>query len=209
MAVPAAVATPSFALRRVPLGLVLLAAPLLAVSALSPTVADRLGDRATSALTSALAPLSAVASAVDDSLTETELASDVFRPAPEARLAAAPSRNTGKHAPRAAPAHALRVLASQVLALAQRRAMPTAAPVRATAAHPAGLELHGVSALGIGMQDGDVLTEAAGQRAASVATVIGVVLAARSRHSAEISGRFYRAGVPFTVTVEQPYPPGS
>ncbi len=207
---PAAVATPSFAFRRLPFGLALLALPLVAVPALAGACADRLGDRVAAALTVALAPL-AVAPPKDDSLTETELASEAFRGAPEAesRLASTPSQAHGKRAPRAASAHALRVSAAQVLALAQRRAMPSAAPVRATAAHPAGLELHGVSALGIGMQDGDVLTEAAGQRAASVATVVGVVLAARSRHSPEISGRFYRAGVPYIVTVEQPYPPGS
>ena len=98
------------------------------------------------------------------------------------------------------------VSAAQVLALAQRRAMPQAVPVKANAYHPAGLLLRGVSALGIGMQDGDVLTEAAGQKASSVAAVVGVVLAARARLSPQISGRFYRAGVPFSITVDQPYP---
>jgi S1-C subfamily serine protease len=56
------------------------------------------------------------------------------------------------------------------------------------------------------LQDGDILTEAAGQRATSVAQIVGLVLAARSRQASEISGRFYRGGVPFSVTVEQPYP---
>ncbi|HEY5373014.1 MAG TPA: hypothetical protein VIK01_04975, partial [Polyangiaceae bacterium] len=107
---------------------------------------------------------------------------------------------------RASDAHRIRVSAAQVLALAERRAMPQAVSVKANAYHPAGLLLRGVSALGIGVQDGDVLTEAAGQKATSVATVVGVVLAARARQSPEISGRFYRAGVPFLVTVEQPYP---
>lgn len=205
-----AVGAPSLSSRRLPFGLALLALPLLAMPALAARFSDRLGDRVAAALVSALAPINATPPAVDDSLTEAELGSDVFRPVPEARIAAAPAKNKSKRPPRVASvAHGVRVSAEQVLALAQRRAMPTASPVRATPGHPAGLELHGVSALGIGMQDGDVLTEAAGQRAASVATVIGVVLAARSRHSAEISGRFYRAGVPYTVTVEQPYPPGT
>ena len=59
------------------------------------------------------------------------------------------------------------------------------------------------------MQDGDVLTEAAGQKASSVAAVVGLVLAARARQASEISGRFYRGSVPFLLTVEQPYPKGS
>ncbi len=102
--------------------------------------------------------------------------------------------------------HGIRVTAAQVLALAARRAMPQAVPVKANAQHPAGLLLRGVASLGIGLQEGDVLTEAAGQKASSVAVVVGVVLAARGRQVPEISGRFFRAGVPFGLTVEQPYP---
>ena len=77
-----------------------------------------------------------------------------------------------------------------------------------TAQRPSGLLLSGVSALGVGLQDGDVLTEAAGQKASSVATVVGLVLAARARKDPEISGRFFRGSLPFLLTVEQPYPKG-
>jgi len=56
------------------------------------------------------------------------------------------------------------------------------------------------------LQDGDVLTEAAGQKATSVAVVVGIVLSARGRQVPEISGRFYRGSVPFALSVEQPYP---
>ena len=107
---------------------------------------------------------------------------------------------------RAKPLSGIRISSAQVLALAARRAMPNALFVRANAQHPAGLLLSGVSALGVGLQDGDVLTDAAGQKASSVARVVGVVLAARARQAAEISGRFYRGGVPFSLIVEQPYP---
>ncbi|HKO51280.1 MAG TPA: hypothetical protein VJV79_26405 [Polyangiaceae bacterium] len=120
---------------------------------------------------------------------------DATRTDPRVRARARATRPSG-----------IRVSAAQVLALAARRAMPSAVFVKATAQRPAGLRLSGVSALGIGIQDGDVLTEAAGQKASSVAAVVGVVLAARARQAAEISGRFYRGGVPFLLTVEQPYP---
>ncbi len=84
--------------------------------------------------------------------------------------------------------------------------MPNAVFVKANTQRPAGLLLSGVSGLGVGLQDGDVLTEAAGQKVSSVAAVVGLVLAARARQASEISGRFYRGGVPFSLTVEQPYP---
>jgi len=206
--VPVAARAPSFAFRRLPFGLALLVLPLSAVPVLGARCADRIGDCVVASLTAALAPLS-LTPVAPDSLTATELASDAFRPMPEpATLRALASKKGSKYAARPVT-RGIHVSAPQVLALAGRRALPTAVPVRATALHPAGLELHGVSTLGIGMQEGDVLTEAAGQRAASVATVVGVVLAARARHSPEINGRFYRAGVLYTLTVEQPYPPGT
>jgi hypothetical protein len=214
--VTAALATSSLASRasrRLPVALSLaiaLGVPALAARALSGPFADALGDRVAFELANVLGPLSAVLTPPpmpDYVLTDTELASD----APASRVVSGPTKSTrsSKHGSRPAAPHAVRISAAQVLALAAHRAMPGANPVLASAGHPAGLQLRGVSALGLGLQDGDVLTEAAGQRASSVATVIGVVLAARARRSAEISGRFYRAGVPYSVTVEQPYPPGS
>ena len=120
---------------------------------------------------------------------------DVKRPRQPARARVAQAQGKG-----------IRISSAQVLALAARRAMPSASFVKANAQRPAGLQLSGVSALGVGLQDGDVLTEAAGQRALSVAAVVGVVLAARARGASEISGRFYRGAVPFSLAVEQPYP---
>jgi hypothetical protein len=180
-----------------------------AARALSGVCADALGDRIGSTLASVLGPVSsALAPAQPDTvLTEPELSGE----ASASRVLGGPNKiaRAAKRGRKSAALHAIRISSAQVLALASQRAMPDAAPVRASAEHPAGLLLRGVSELGVGLQDGDVLTEAAGQRASSVATVIGVVLAARARHSSEISGRFFRAGVPYVVTVEQPYPPGT
>jgi hypothetical protein len=180
-----------------------------AARALSGLCADALGDRIGTTLASLLGPVSSgLGPAESDSvLTEAELTGD----APASRVFGGPNKiaRAAKHGGKSPALHAIRISSAQVLALASHRAMPDAAPVRASAEHPAGLLLRGVSGLGVGLQDGDVLTEAAGQRASSVAAVIGVVLAARARHSSEISGRFFRAGVPYVVTVEQPYPPGT
>ncbi len=186
-----------------------LSLPVVAARALFAACADNLGDRVAAELSGVLRPLSAASLPVapDHLLTETELASE----ASASRVASGPTKltRTGKRGSKPAALHAVRISSAQVLSLASHRAVPDAAPVPANADHPAGLLLRGVSGLGIGMQDGDVLTEAAGQRASSVAAVVGVVLAARARHSSEISGRFFRAGVPYVLTVEQPYPPGS
>jgi hypothetical protein len=189
------------------LGLVL---PLLAVPALAARGADLLGDRVALGLVTALAPLSAWLPAPDSEpsvLTETELASY----APATRVARGPTQmvRATKRGSKPGAAHAIYISSAQVLALASRRALPNAVPVPASPEHPAGLQLRGVSALGVGLQDGDVLTEAGGQRASSVAAVVGIVLAARARHSPEISGHFFRGNVPYVVRVEQPYPPGT
>lgn len=212
----AALATPSISRvrpRRSAVALSLLCAfglllPVVTAGALSAACADNLGDRIAVELSGLLRPLSGAfaPAALDSVLTETELSGD----ASASRVASGPTKmaRAAKHGSKPAT-HAIRISSAQVLSLASHRAVPDAAPIGANADHPAGLLLRGVSGLGIGMQDGDVLTEAAGQRASSVAAVVGVVLAARARHSAEISGRFFRAGVPYVITVEQPYPPGT
>jgi len=175
--------------------------------ACSTAYADHLASAISAGLLNALTPLIPSAEADSSEPEQPEPGSSETETA-SVRSAAA----TGKQARVPARSHALtaqhgiRVSSAQVLALAARRAMPQAVPVKANAQHPAGLLLRGVSALGVGLQDGDVLTEAAGQRASSLAVVVGVVLAARGRQAPEISGRFYRAGVPFGLTVEQPYP---
>ena len=188
----------------------LLAVPLVGVRAWSVGYADRLGGAIASSLASVLTPANELASEAQP-VAPIEDDLPVFS-SPLSTSRSASGAGTGKHAysvghARAVtPQRGVRISSAQVLALAARRAMPQAVPVKANAAHPAGLLLRGVSGLGIGMQDGDVLTEAAGQKATSVATVVGVVLAARGRQAPEISGRFFRGGVPFSITVEQPYP---
>jgi len=178
--------------------------PLFGAPLVARAYADKLADTISLDLLATFAPVTeAYASATEAPRDEDAILSET----PALRAAVHEARvHRLQPASGTSAAHGIRVSAAQVLALAERRAMPQAVPVKANAYHPAGLLLRGVAGLGIGMQDGDVLTEAAGQKASSVAAVVGVVLAARARLSPVISGRFYRAGVPFSVTVEQPYP---
>jgi hypothetical protein len=212
--VPSAVASAArvvgSARRSSPLSIALsLVLPLLAVPALTRAAADHLADTIAAQLLSAAAPLSDNSPALsrDEPRDEDAILSET--PALRAAVQQAERAPRGAHSAHASAAHGVHISAAQVLAVAARRAMPEAVPVKATAYHPAGLLLRGVSAWGVGLQDGDVLTEAAGQKASSVAQVVGIVLLARAHQSREISGRFYRAGVPFLLIVEQPYPPSS
>ncbi|MGC4091562.1 MAG: hypothetical protein QM756_27510 [Polyangiaceae bacterium] len=97
------------------------------------------------------------------------------------------------------------VSAANVLRLANAAAMPHAVYVAALGARPAGLRLIGVSGLGIGMRDGDVLTRVLGADVSSVAEVVQRVVAARNRRAREISGEFWRDGARWSLVVEQPY----
>jgi hypothetical protein len=99
----------------------------------------------------------------------------------------------------------IRVGAARVLALAERGVIPAATSTAARRDRPAGLSLVNVSALGIGVQDGDVLTHVAGQPVQSVEQVIALVLAMRDEHVEHISARLYRGAVPLSLVVEQPY----
>lgn len=78
---------------------------------------------------------------------------------------------------------------------------------------PAGIELSGVSGLGIGLADGDRLVSVAGIPVTERSQVVSEVLAARARGSASIVVGLIRmttrGPVPFSVTVEQPYSLGA
>lgn len=101
---------------------------------------------------------------------------------------------------------AIRVSAEVAVRLANSGARPRGVPVRARGQRPSGILLAGVSALGVGLRDGDVLVEAAGKPATAVAEVVQAVLAARSARASHVSGRFWRDGELWWLVVEQPYP---
>jgi len=103
------------------------------------------------------------------------------------------------------PKKGIRVRAEAVLRLANAGARPSGIPVAAHGRRPAGLALVGVSGLGIGLVDGDVLTHAGGRPALSPGDVVGMVIGARAHHASEICGRFWRNGEPWNLIVEQPY----
>jgi hypothetical protein len=81
-----------------------------------------------------------------------------------------------------------------VLRLARAGVVPSGQPVTASSSHPGGILLSGVGALGIGLVDGDILTEVEGRPVQSEAQVVGMVLAARSRHAEQMSAVIWRAG---------------
>lgn len=97
------------------------------------------------------------------------------------------------------------VSAAQVLCLAQKGLQPTGKPVAAKGKRPAGVAVYGVSGLGIGARDGDVVTEILGQPVRSVPQGVAMIVAARAARRPVITGTIWRRACPLAVTVEQPY----
>jgi hypothetical protein len=110
-----------------------------------------------------------------------------------------------RDAPAAARAKGVFVRAETVLGIANRGGRPSGAFVSAAGERPSGIALVGVSGLGVGLVDGDILTHAAGRPARSAADVVGVVIGSRVKRARQISGRFWRSGQYYDLVVEQPY----
>jgi len=188
------------------LGSLALGAPfVLAAHAASAFVAP-LTSATVAALLCVTTPLAAVASAGPDA--------DAFTPdAPtdEAPLAVgeaatqSPAHGSAKTRPKSAAAGAVFVSKATVLELAKSPARPRGSFVSQTPEHPAGLRLWGVSALGIGVQDGDVLIEALGATPRSPGQVIAAIIEARAKQPRFLSGTLFRHGQRVPITVEQPY----
>jgi hypothetical protein len=104
-----------------------------------------------------------------------------------------------------APKLGIRVPAKTVLRLANARAVPQGTFVSAEAGRPAGMRLNGVSAYGVGLRDGDVLTHVAGAPATSRSQVVSAVLQARAVRAPAVSAIFWREGEPWRLLVEMPY----
>lgn len=100
---------------------------------------------------------------------------------------------------------AIFVSVARVLELARSAARPRGSFVAQTPEHPAGLRLSGVSALGIGVQDGDILIDALGATPRSPGQVIGAIIEARAKEPRFLSGVLSRHGQRIPITVEQPY----
>jgi hypothetical protein len=185
---------------------------LLALGAwASARVADRLAQLGVNALVvfaplvRDTSPVEAEEPAAADIPTETALVPAALGGSPT------PAPHGSKHgraakAPPRAPSVVF-VTQEQVLRLASTRVRPHGAPVPANTTRPAGLKLSGVAALGIGLQDGDVLTRAVGQPALSSGAVIQAVLVARARRAPVLEGEFWRGAQRFLIRVEQPYLP--
>jgi len=97
------------------------------------------------------------------------------------------------------------VSATKVLCLAQQGSQPSGKPTPAKGRRPAGVAVYGVSGLGIGVKDGDVVTDILGQPVRSVAQGIMMIIAARAAERQVITGTLWRGMRSISVAVEQPY----
>jgi hypothetical protein len=92
-----------------------------------------------------------------------------------------------------------------VLRLANQGVIPQASAVPQQASRPAGLQLAGVGAMGVGLQDGDVLFQVAGVPVRSDTQVAEIVRAARDRQVRSVSARIWRNGETLALVVGMPY----
>ena len=104
------------------------------------------------------------------------------------------------------PARGIYVAADRVLELANSGVRPSGSFAPGTDHRPEGIVLSGVSSLGIGVQDGDVLTHVAGRHVRTRGAVVAAVIAARGKRADAIGGRFWRDGEAWQLSVEMPYP---
>lgn len=184
-----------------PLALLLPLPLLVAIAAVgSARAADALGSRLGGAL-SAIGRIVGVEAKVDSS-DAFELPGALGEPI---RDTPATPKQAAKKAFKQAKAKGIFVPASTVLKLAAGGGRPRGTPVKASGARPAGLRLSGVSALGVGLEDGDVLTRALGRPALSVSSVVESVIVARAKRAKVLDGEIYRGNDRYVIQVEQPY----
>jgi hypothetical protein len=198
-------------LPRLPLVVAFIALPAFGVARIGQSFADRWGTeigREVAAVAQHLRPAPAPPPGPEASALDSDFAEPPIATASDDNPAlAAPGQRKGGQKRKPGPPAKLGVFvsAATVLRLAQASAMPRAVAVGPQGARPAGLRLIGVSGLGIGMRDGDVLTSVLGARVGATGEVVSRVIAARARRAREISGEFWRNGVSGSIVVEQPY----
>jgi hypothetical protein len=186
------------------LGSVALGVPFVLVAQAASAFVTPLTSATVAALVRMTAPLSAAASPAPDADVFVT-PGDGYAPAAVVFEAATKGPHPGvKTKPKSAAA-ALFVSKASVLKLSQSAARPQGSFVAQTPEHPAGLRLVGVAALGIGVEDGDILIEALGITPRSPGQVIGAIIEARAKAPRFLSGTLWRRGQLIRITVEQPY----
>lgn len=98
---------------------------------------------------------------------------------------------------------------ARLLELARMRAVPRGQSVPEKGPRPAGIALYGVSGLGVGLRDGDVLTAVEGRPVQAEGQVIGVVLGVLARHARRITGEFWRGTERGSIVVDLPIVSGA
>jgi len=115
------------------------------------------------------------------------------------------THGTKSHPVSEKPKQLIYVSATKVLCFAQQGSQPSGKPVPAKGKRPAGVAVYGVSGLGIGAKDGDVVTDILGQPVRSVTQGIMMIVAARAAERPVITGTLWRGMRSISVAVEQPY----
>jgi hypothetical protein len=181
--------------------------PLPLVVLLATWGSARVADRAGSVMAGLFGVMASFVIAPPAAKEDPDLVPTSANPAEQTAPAPEPPAKKGTRAKRPAPSKVLFVSADTVLKVASKKVQLRGVPVPRDGARPAGLRLIGVSALGVGLLDGDVLTRALGRPVMSRSEVVHAVLRARARQEKVLEGEFYRGTERWVLRVEQPYPP--
>jgi len=188
---------------------------LLAPFGLIPVIGNAIADRQATGVAGALSEVARALESVE-STPETrdqeqvarwraELAAMFDEPASATELGSRADRSRRTSRAVGQVPRGLFVSAEQVLRLSRVGVRPSGIPVRSAGGRPGGLLLSGVSGLGVGLRDGDILTHALGQPAVSEEMIVGAVIRARGARQAQLSGQVWRDGHVFPLIVAQPY----
>jgi hypothetical protein len=104
------------------------------------------------------------------------------------------------------PSGGIFVHAATVRAAVRAGVRPSATPVGATEAHPAGLVVSGWGGAGTGLRDGDLVVRVGGATPRSAGDVAAAVAAAYRSKIPAVSGLVWRGGQTLSVVVELPPP---
>lgn len=146
--------------------------------------------------------------ALDREVAQSEPSTEGGTPVAEARSgleARAANKAKGRKSQASPSVKTIVVTAEQVLRLSKVARVPASRFVEQQGARPAGLQVAGVSGLGIGVRDGDVLTNVAGTQVQSSAGVISLVLRLRAQHAAAVSGEAWRGQERYRIVFQMPY----
>ncbi|MBI4702924.1 MAG: hypothetical protein HY744_17545 [Deltaproteobacteria bacterium] len=176
--------------------------PFAALALATRCAAVALAERSAGALSQAAAQV-APASRPDPAPAPPARTSGATAPSDPEALSETPGRSVSASRAAASPGGVL-VRARRTQAAIDTGMRPTGSAAPASGPRPAGLVLHGIGVLGVGVRDGDVVTSVGGTPATSEGAIVRAVAGALYAGARGITAELWRGEQRFPLTVEFP-----